>query len=91
MMGDRLVAMANQIGRFFIAQDRTEIAAAGIALHLKKFWEPRMRAEIIALAESGAAELEPAAAAAVGILKKEGERLHGSVSPKNVESEDHHF
>ena len=45
---DNLIVMANRIGQFFAAlPDRAE-ALAGIAEHLKKFWEPRMRAEILA-------------------------------------------
>lgn len=40
---DRLVHMANQIGQFFAAGADQEIAAKEIAVHLKKFWDPRMR------------------------------------------------
>lgn len=40
---DNLVHMANRIGQFFQAMpDRAE-AVAGIAEHIRKFWEPRMR------------------------------------------------
>ena len=40
---DHLVHMANRIGEFFQAMpDRAE-AMDGIATHLKRFWEPRMR------------------------------------------------
>ena len=42
---DKLVYMANQIGRFFVTEDRAT-AVSGIADHLRKFWDPRMRAEI---------------------------------------------
>jgi formate dehydrogenase subunit delta len=46
MDADNLVRMANRIGQFFEAMpDRAE-ALAGIATHLKKFWEPRMRREL---------------------------------------------
>jgi formate dehydrogenase subunit delta len=45
---DSLVRMANQIGTFFEAMpDRSE-ALEGIAQHLKKFWEPRMRRALLA-------------------------------------------
>jgi formate dehydrogenase subunit delta len=38
-----LVDMANRIGDFFSSMpDRVE-AKNGIALHIKKFWEPRMK------------------------------------------------
>jgi formate dehydrogenase subunit delta len=46
MDADNLVRMANRIGQFFEAMpDRAE-ALAGVATHLKKFWEPRMRREL---------------------------------------------
>ncbi len=48
MHTDALVRMANQIGQFFEAMpDRAE-ALEGVALHLKKFWEPRMRRALLA-------------------------------------------
>jgi formate dehydrogenase subunit delta len=50
-----LVKMANDIGSFYEAlPDRNE-AVNSIATHLKNFWEPRMRREIIEHAKSGAA------------------------------------
>ena len=39
---DRLVYMANQIGKFFESQGH-EKAVPAIADHIKKFWDPRMR------------------------------------------------
>jgi formate dehydrogenase subunit delta len=45
---DNLIHMANRIGAFFVAQPDRDEALAGIADHLKKFWEPRMRAQILA-------------------------------------------
>ena len=44
---DRLVMMANQIGKFFEPQ-REGDPVAGIADHLEKFWDPRMKASIVA-------------------------------------------
>ena len=35
--------MANQIGEFFSAFPDQEEAKSGIATHIHKFWEPRMR------------------------------------------------
>ena len=44
---DNLIHMANRIGQFFeIYPDRAE-AIEGVALHIRKFWEPRMRAEFL--------------------------------------------
>ena len=48
MNTDHLVHMANRIGEFFQAMpDRSE-AREGIATHLKRFWEPRMRQALAA-------------------------------------------
>lgn len=58
MSPDKLVYMANQIGRFFVTQGQ-EKAAAGTADHIKKFWEPRMRTAIIAHLKAGGAGLDP--------------------------------
>lgn len=42
-----LIPMANRIGQFFESMpDRAE-ALAGVAQHIRKFWEPRMRAEFL--------------------------------------------
>ncbi len=43
-----LVKMANQIGTFFESMPDREQAKEDIAMHLKKFWEPRMRKAILA-------------------------------------------
>ena len=44
---ERLVTMVNDISAFFAAEAGPD-AAAAVANHLKRFWEPRMRAEIVA-------------------------------------------
>ncbi len=67
MSVDRLVYMANQIGKFF-ASGGPEQGAAGTADHIKKFWDPRMRAQIIAHFKTGGAGLDPIARAAVQSL-----------------------
>lgn len=43
-----LVHMANQIGAFFHAEPDRAAALDGIATHLKRFWDPRMRQQIVA-------------------------------------------
>ena len=52
---EHLVRMANDIGNFFKADPDHAQAVDGIASHLRRFWEPRMRKEIVAYAESGGA------------------------------------
>jgi formate dehydrogenase subunit delta len=66
---DRLVMMANQIGRFFEPQRQADPAAA-IADHLRKFWVPRMRADIVAHLEAGGEGLEEPVRQAVRRLKE---------------------
>jgi formate dehydrogenase subunit delta len=58
MNPDRLVYMANQIGKFFAHQGE-EKAVAGVADHLVKFWDPRMRAAIAAHVAAGGGGLDP--------------------------------
>jgi formate dehydrogenase subunit delta len=48
---EHLVTMANQIGTFFEAEAERGEAANDIANHLKKFWDPRMRRQIVAHVE----------------------------------------
>lgn len=47
MKVDNLVTMANQIGTFFESYpDRAE-ASGEIAGHLRRFWAPRMRSQLL--------------------------------------------
>jgi formate dehydrogenase subunit delta len=64
MQIERLVYMANQIGAFFAAQGE-EAAITGIADHLRKFWDPRMRAQIVTHLNAGGAGLSANVAAAL--------------------------
>lgn len=59
MLPDRLVMMANQIGKFFVAQGSPEVAVAGIADHITKFWDPRMRRAAFAVLREDASGLDP--------------------------------
>jgi formate dehydrogenase subunit delta len=45
--------MANQIGDFFAAMPDRPEALEGIAQHIKRFWEPRMRREFLAHVDAG--------------------------------------
>jgi formate dehydrogenase subunit delta len=63
---DNLIRMANRIGDFFEPQPVRADALTGIADHLRKFWDPRMRAELLAAIDAGrATELHPVVLAAV--------------------------
>jgi formate dehydrogenase subunit delta len=58
MSPDRLIYMANQIGKFFQSQGPDKVVP-GIAEHIRKFWDPRMRAAIFAHLDAGGAGLDP--------------------------------
>jgi formate dehydrogenase subunit delta len=64
----KLVYMANQIGKFFASQG-AEQAVSGTAEHIKKFWDPRMRAAIFAHLKDGGAGLAPNVRAALEKLQ----------------------
>lgn len=53
MSHDKIVRMANQIATFFHSQPQAE-RAAGVANHINKFWEPRMRRQFFEHLENGA-------------------------------------
>ena len=68
MSPDRLIYMANQIGKFFQFQGHDK-AVPGIAEHIRKFWDPRMRATISAHLDAGGAGLDPNVRDAIAALK----------------------
>ena len=68
MSHDKLVYMANQIGKFFASQCPDK-AVAGVAEHLAKFWDPRMRAAIMAHLDAGGVGLDPPVREAVDRLR----------------------
>ena len=66
MSPEKLAYMANQIGRFFASQ-KAASAVDGIEDHLRKFWDPRMRADL--LAHLDAVTLDPQVRQAVERLR----------------------
>jgi len=77
MHPERLVYMANQIGKFFQYQRADEVVP-GIANHIKKFWDPRMRTAIFAYIDQGGEGLDPPVLEAILHLKEA--REHGASS-----------
>ncbi len=60
MAATKLARMANQIGSFFASEPDHALAMEGVASHLRRTWEPRMRLQLIAwMDETGGAELSP--------------------------------
>ena len=70
MSADRLIYMANQIGKFFQSQGHDK-AVPGIAEHIRKFWDPRMRKGIFAHLDQGGAGLDPEVREAIATLQQE--------------------
>jgi formate dehydrogenase subunit delta len=71
MSPEKLAYMANQIGKFFAHQPEDK-AVEAIADHLVKFWDPRMRAKILAHLSAGGAGLDPLVRRAVEQLEGPG-------------------
>lgn len=65
---DHLIKMANEIGFFFEAESPPGQAPRDVAGHIKRYWEPRMRREILAHYARGGVGLTDLARAAVGVL-----------------------
>ena len=63
MRAERLVSMANDIGHFFNAEADKNVAAQGVANHIKRYWDPRMRREIIRRGNSALGAAPPGLAA----------------------------
>jgi formate dehydrogenase subunit delta len=58
MNEQHLIEMANRIGEFFESMPDRDEALAGIAEHIRSFWEPRMRRVLLnALDEASASTM----------------------------------
>lgn len=65
---DTLTRMVNDIANYFAAEPDHAAGVAGVADHLKKFWDPVMRRQIIGHLRDGGAGLDPMAKEAVQLL-----------------------
>ena len=67
---DLLIKMANEIGEFFAGTTDKEGAARDVCNHIKRYWEPRMRAQMLTYYEErSGAGLSEIAKGAVALLK----------------------
>lgn len=58
MESDNLLRMANRIADFFAPMPNHQEAIDGVATHIRRYWEPRMRRQIFThLDEKGGAGL----------------------------------
>jgi formate dehydrogenase subunit delta len=71
MRTERLVTMANDIAAFFDVDPDRALAPQSVASHLRRFWDPRMRREIVRHYREGGAGLSPAARSGIGLIADE--------------------
>ena len=64
-----MIRMANQIASFFNGSG-PEVAVKDAAEHINKFWEPRMRAALIAHLEKGGEGLDATIVKADSLIKR---------------------
>lgn len=77
---DRIVVMANQIGDFFEPYP-SERRAEGIRNHLRTYWDPRMRAELLAHIAAGGSGLAPHVIEGAILLIDESQDKRGYYGP----------
>jgi len=77
MHHENLIKMANDIGSFFQSDPDPITAVEGMADHLRRFWEPRMRKAIVQHYQAGGDGLSDLAQAAVKKLAAESAALSG--------------
>jgi formate dehydrogenase subunit delta len=65
---ESLVTMANDIAAFFAKGSDPGGAERAVSSHLRRYWDPRMRAQIIAHYEAGGEGLSDLARAGVALL-----------------------
>jgi formate dehydrogenase subunit delta len=54
---NNLINMANKIGQFFESQPDRDQALIGIATHIRNFWDPRMRLQLLEYIDKNEVEL----------------------------------
>lgn len=65
----KLVYMANQIATFFDSKPHDE-GVAGIAEHINKFWNPRMRRQFFELVDAGGVGMKPTVIKASATIRR---------------------
>ena len=76
-----LVKMLNEISTFYVSQGDLDEAATHVESHVARFWERRMRNQIIDHLRGGGEGLSDVSRAAVALLVREGDtapQLHSA-------------
>lgn len=66
---EKLVRMANQIATFFLSQPEG-VRVEGVANHINRFWEPRMRRQLFEHIDHGGEGLLPLVIEASKAIKR---------------------
>jgi formate dehydrogenase subunit delta len=69
MSPEKLIYMAGQIAAFFQSKPHDE-AVEGFADHINKFWDPRMRGQLLAIIAAGGEGLKPLVLEAAPYIRK---------------------
>lgn len=69
MSHNKLIRMANDIAAFFETQPKDE-GEVGVADHINRFWEPRMRRHLFEAIDAGGAGLKPLVLASASKIKR---------------------
>lgn len=72
MSPDKLIYQANQIATFFRSKPHAE-GVAGVAEHINKFWEPRIRRQFFELIEAGDKGFDPLVVEAAAAVRRPAE------------------
>ena len=82
----RLVEMANQIGDFF-APYSEQRRIEGVRNHLRNYWDPRMRSDLLAyIANGNESELAQHVLAATQLLQTEADERSAYAGPPRLEN-----
>ena len=86
---DRLVYMAHQIARNLATMGEAK-ATEALAEHLTRFWDPRMKAQIITIAQDQPDRLSPMVALAVARMAQGRDAPHVDAAQFNAVGETGH-
>jgi formate dehydrogenase subunit delta len=70
MEAQKLVKMSNEIARFFEGEPERAAVLEGIASHLRRFWDPRMRRELVAHLDGGGEGMRDSVVEAVRVNRE---------------------
>jgi formate dehydrogenase subunit delta len=86
---DLLIKMANEITSFWEGEAGKEVAATEVATHLRRYWEPRMRAQIITYHEQRQGSgLNDVAKRAVALLAAQPKPANAGAPPAATRAEN---